>query len=61
MSHSQPSPDTVRLWGYILDDGTFRPLPMAPLLGAGMGPPPFDVTLPSGEVRHVVEAPEGAA
>lgn len=21
----QPSPATIRLWGYILDDGTFRP------------------------------------
>jgi hypothetical protein len=30
-------------------------LPKQPMLLAEMGPPPFDVQLPSGEWRHVVE------
>ncbi len=49
---------TDRRWGWIVN-GEFRPLPIEPLLDAGLGPPPFDVTLPSGEVRHVVEDPDG--
>lgn len=35
----------------------FIRLPKQPLLLAELGPPPFDVTLPSGEIRHVVHEP----
>lgn len=49
----------ARRWGYMAA-GEFRPLPLQPLLLAGLGPPPFDVTLPSGEIRHVVEEPQNA-
>ena len=44
-------------WGYICPEGGFRPLPKGPMLAAGMGPPPFTVTLPIGEVRHIIEQP----
>jgi hypothetical protein len=43
-------------WGYWRGD-TFALLPKPPLVMAGLGRPPFDVTLPSGEVRHVLEQP----
>jgi hypothetical protein len=46
---------TKKDWGYMAGD-EFRPLPITPGL-AFMGPPPFDVVLPSGETRRVVERP----
>lgn len=48
--------DDGRGWGHI-EFGVWRPLPKVPMLLAGLGPPPFDVALPSGEVRHVVHDP----
>jgi hypothetical protein len=44
-----------RPWGYIDGDGIFRPLPRWPSVDEQ---PPFDVTLPSGEVRRIIWAPE---
>ena len=44
-------------WGFITA-GVWIPLPKQPLLLAGLGPPPFDVRLPSGEIRHVVHQPQ---
>lgn len=44
-------------WGHITDDGAWHPLPKTPLLLADMGPPPFKVKLPSGEMREVVHKP----
>lgn len=44
-------------WGYVTAEGDWLVLPKGPMLLAGMGPPPFDVTLPSGEVRHIVHQP----
>lgn len=45
-------------WGYIdAAVGDWIVLPKIPLLRAGLGPPPFNVTLPSGEVRHVIHQP----
>ena len=46
-------------WGYISQDGVWRPLPKTPMILAEMGPPPFWVTLPSGEVRYVIHEPPG--
>jgi hypothetical protein len=43
-------------WGFILF-GRFIPLPKTPMLMAKLGPPPFDVTLPGAQVRHVVVRP----
>jgi hypothetical protein len=52
-----PEPeDDGKTWGYMVDD-QFRALPKRPLLLAGFTRAPFDVTLPSGDVRHIVEAP----
>ena len=45
-------------WGFY-SDGTFIPLPIAPM--RHLGPPPFSVTLPSGELREVVEGPSEVA
>lgn len=49
--------DDGRPWGFITADGAWRELPKTPLLLAGLGPPPFRVTLPSGNVREVVHQP----
>jgi hypothetical protein len=46
-------------WGYIDPDGEWMILPKLPMLRAGLGPPPFEVTLPSGEKRGVCHRPEG--
>lgn len=43
-------------WGYIHPTEGWIRLPKGPGLIA-MGPPPFDVTTPSGYVRHVVHDP----
>ena len=57
---SDASRDDGRVWGFLLDNGIFIRLPKTPLLLAGLGPPPFDVTLPSGDIRHVVHQPGSA-
>ena len=44
-------------WGF-MNGEQWVPLPKVPLLLAGLGPPPFDVKLPSGEIRRVVHRPE---
>jgi hypothetical protein len=43
-------PNAGRIWGWI-SEGEFRPLPRWPGVDQV---PPFDVTLPSGEIRHVI-------
>ena len=48
--------DDGKVWGFMLN-GAFRRLPKPPLLMGNFGRPPFDVTLPTGEVRHIIEAP----
>lgn len=51
------STDDGRPWGFLDEDGAWILLPKQPLLLAGLGPPPFFVTLPDGRVRHVVHRP----
>lgn len=48
--------DDGRAWGHIIN-GRWRALPKVPLLGALLGPPPFDVALPDGQIRRVVHNP----
>ena len=48
---------TDKFWGFI-ENGEFVMLPKQPMITAELGPPPFDVTLPSGELRHVIEEPD---
>jgi hypothetical protein len=48
--------DDGSIWGFI-EEGAFVSLPKRPMVLANMGPPPFDVTLPSGEVRHIILEP----
>ena len=43
-------------WGY-MNGAVWIQLPKQPLLLAQLGPPPFEVVLPSGQVRHVVHQP----
>lgn len=52
--------DTSKRWGFI-QHGVFCPLPKMPMLLARLGPPPYDVRLPSGEVRHIIEEPDKPA
>jgi hypothetical protein len=47
-----------RKWGFMSDE-QFIALPKVPMILGGYGPPPFDVTLPSGQIRHVIAAPDG--
>lgn len=49
-------PHVRRRWGYMIGDA-FIPLPMPPLLALEKEPP-FDVTLPTGKVRRVIEEPQ---
>jgi hypothetical protein len=49
--------DDGKVWGRVMPDGSFHVLPKAPMLLAGLGPPPFDVVLPDGQIRHVIEKP----
>lgn len=51
--------DDGLLWGF-MEGETFIALRKAPMVRAGLGPPPFDVTLPDGRVRHVVGIPDGS-
>lgn len=48
--------DDGRPWGWICE-GEWRAMPKIPMLLAGMGPPPFDVVLPTGLIRHVLHKP----
>lgn len=61
MSEDTSDDDTVHdngvVWGFMSGD-TFVPLPKRPLLLAGLGPAPFSVVLPSGQTRHVINAPD---
>jgi hypothetical protein len=57
MSNKYPT-DDERPWGFITEAGQWVPLPKVPMLLAELGPPPFDVKLPSGHIRHVVHEPE---
>ncbi len=50
-------PDPSRPWVYWVGDCCI-PLPKAPMINAGLGPPPFEVRLWNGEVRHVRYAPD---
>jgi hypothetical protein len=49
--------DDGRPWGYMAGD-VWRPLPKTPLLLAGLGPPPFSIILPTGQVRLIVHRPD---
>jgi len=53
-SGQEPTPG--RRWGYMSGD-TFMPLQETPLKLAGFEKPPFDVWLPTGLKRHVIEEP----
>lgn len=55
-SHAPIPQPVTKAWG-VMEDGRFVPLPKQPMLDAELGPPPFDVTLPHGEVRHIIEDP----
>lgn len=48
--------DDGRPWGH-MEDGKWRLLPKLPMTRGALGPPPFSVVLPSGEVRHVIHDP----
>lgn len=48
--------DDGRIWGY-MDGDIFRPLPKRPMLLAGLGPPPFSITMSDGRVRDIIHDP----
>ena len=52
-----PNGDDGRPWGYVHPVEGWIRLPKGPGLVV-MGPPPFDVTLPTGAVRRIVHEPE---
>jgi hypothetical protein len=49
--------DDGRPWGHITEDGVWHSLPKTPLLLADLGPPPFAIKMPSGDMRQVVHNP----
>jgi hypothetical protein len=57
MTNGHEETDDARRWGW-MDEGIWRELPKAPMTRAGLGPPPFRIALPSGEVRCVVHDPD---
>jgi hypothetical protein len=48
--------DDGKVWGF-MEYGIFVKLPKRPMLDAGLGPPPFTVTLPDGRGRQVIHEP----
>lgn len=40
-------------WGFMVGTRFFE-LPKAPMLRAGMGPPPFNCMMPDGSVRRII-------
>lgn len=46
------------IWGFVDSEGVFIETPKPPLVQAGYIEPPFTVTLPSGEVRHIIAKPK---
>lgn len=44
-------------WGFVVGD-QFVVIPKPPLRSGGFKQPPFNVTLPSGQVRHIIRRPE---
>lgn len=48
--------DDGQPWGF-MSGQQWVPLPKTPLLLAELGPPPFEVKLPSGDIRHVIHRP----
>jgi hypothetical protein len=52
--------DDGKPWGFMVGEA-FVLLPKVPLLMAHLGPPPFDVTMPSEAVRRIVHEPVAEA
>lgn len=52
------SHDDGRPWGFMAEPTMWLALPKTPMLLANLGPPPFSVVLPDGEVRHIIHNPE---
>ena len=50
--------DDGKPWGFVTEAGQWVELPKTPMLLAELGPPPFSLKLPSGDMRHVVHAPD---
>lgn len=46
-------------WGFRDKDDVFVHVPKVPLLRAGFRTPPFDVKMPDGTVRHIIQQPIG--
>jgi hypothetical protein len=48
---------TDKPWGTVSEDGTFTIVPKGPMIAGGYGPPPFDIEVWPGYVKHIVEEP----
>lgn len=49
--------DDGRPWGFMSDGWCWNEIPKLPILRAGIGPPPFEIELPGGQIRHIVHNP----
>lgn len=56
MTDETPKNDDGLPWGFMVGE-VWHGVPKVPLLGAHLGPPPFDVVLPSGQTRRIVHRP----
>lgn len=49
--------NTEKDWG-MMEENVFLKLPKLPMERAGYKNPPFDVLMPDGKIRHIIERPE---
>ena len=54
---SSPDEAPEKDWGMMVGD-RFVKLPKLPMLKGGYNNPPFDVTMPDGSIRHIIERPD---
>ena len=57
LSDNKSPHDDDRRWGFMVEPNIWLELPKTPMLLANLGPPPFYVTLPSGELRRIIHNP----
>jgi hypothetical protein len=55
MSSTDEAPE--KDWGMMVGN-RFVQLPKLPMLKGGYNNPPFDVTMPDGSIRHIIERPD---
>lgn len=59
MSDAEKNPHDDGLpWGFLVEPNIWVELPKVPMLLAQLGPPPFNVELSDGTIRHIIHNPD---